>query len=161
VFGSSSPFGGHSDFFQSPFGRAARRGPGCGFCGRGSDIEPEIDLTLKEAQRGTSRSLSIALEEIGSECGGSAKRGKKPSSKCGGCGCQTRLAQVSANIPSGAADGGLFPPSAAERLRCSERLPHNLGVHLAGIAVILEVCEKIKALQRELEHYRKRPGGEQ
>lgn len=108
LFGSRSRFGGFSDFFQTLFGGSARRGAGFAFSGRGSDIELEIDLTLEEAHRGTSRSLSIPLEESCPECEGTGERGKKPCSKCGGSGFQTRLDQVTVNIPRGASDGSVI-----------------------------------------------------
>ncbi len=58
-----------------------------------------------------------------------------------------------------ASDSALFPASAVERLRCIVRLRHDLGVNLAGIAVILDMRAKMEALQRELERLRKRLEG--
>jgi DnaJ-class molecular chaperone len=120
LFGASSRFGSSSDFFQTLFGGAARRGPGYAFSARGSDIESEIDLTLEEAHRGTSRSLSIPLEESCSECGGTGGRNKKPCSKCGGSGFQTRLEQITVNIPRGSWDGAAI------------RVPGRGGAGLGG-----------------------------
>jgi DnaJ-class molecular chaperone len=108
LFGSSSRFKGSSDFFETLFGRGARRGAGFSFSGRGSDIESEIDLTLEEAHRGTSRSLSIPVDETCTECGGTGERDKKACAKCGGSGFQTRLEQVTVNIPRGASDGSVI-----------------------------------------------------
>lgn len=54
-----------------------------------------------------------------------------------------------------AADPGLFPASAVERLHCIVRLRRDLGVNLAGVAVILQMRDQIKALQRELERLRR------
>jgi MerR family transcriptional regulator/heat shock protein HspR len=53
------------------------------------------------------------------------------------------------------ADPGLFPASAVERLCCIVRLRRDLGVNLAGVAVILQMRDQIKALQRELERLRR------
>lgn len=50
----------------------------------------------------------------------------------------------------------LFAPSAVERLRAIVRLRRDLGVNLAGIAVILEMRERIEALRAEVERLRKR-----
>jgi curved DNA-binding protein len=51
---------GFSDFFESLFGaRRGRAGAGAGFTMRGSDIEVEIPLTLEEAHRGGTRSLTL------------------------------------------------------------------------------------------------------
>jgi DnaJ-class molecular chaperone len=57
VFGAGG--GGFSDFFETLFG--ARRGAraGSGFALRGSDIEAEIPLTLEQAHRGVTRSLTL------------------------------------------------------------------------------------------------------
>src|SRR5688572_15138877 len=60
LFGSESPF---SDFFTNIFGQAhgqARsRGPR-----KGQDVEAEIDLSLEEAYRGTTRPLQIGDKRI-------------------------------------------------------------------------------------------------
>jgi DnaJ-class molecular chaperone len=108
LLGASSRFGGFSDFFQTLFGGATRRGSGFVFSGRGSDIESQIDLTLEEAHRGTSRSLSIPLEESCSECGGTGEHEKKPCAKCGSSGVQTRLEQFTVKIPRGVQDGAVI-----------------------------------------------------
>jgi MerR family transcriptional regulator/heat shock protein HspR len=55
---------------------------------------------------------------------------------------------------SGAA--ALFSVSAVERLRCIVRLRRDLGVNLAGIAAILDMRERLAALQRELGRFRQR-----
>jgi len=56
----------------------------------------------------------------------------------------------------GAGSGPLFPAGAVKRLRCIMRLRRDLGVNLAGVAVILEMRERIENLQRELELLRRR-----
>jgi len=56
----------------------------------------------------------------------------------------------------GTGSGPLFPADAAKRLRCIMRLRRDLGVNLAGVAVILEMRERIENLQRELELLRRR-----
>jgi DNA-binding transcriptional MerR regulator len=50
----------------------------------------------------------------------------------------------------------LFDPSAIARLRTIARLRQTLGVNLAGISVILDLVDKLCALQRENEHLRSR-----
>jgi DNA-binding transcriptional MerR regulator len=42
----------------------------------------------------------------------------------------------------------LFAHSAVERVRCIVRLRHDLGVNLAGVAVILDLKERLMALNR-------------
>ena len=51
----------------------------------------------------------------------------------------------------------LFDPSAVSRLRTIARLRQTLGVNLTGIAAILDLVEKICALQRENANLRTRP----
>ena len=50
----------------------------------------------------------------------------------------------------------LFDPSAVSRLRTIGRLRRTLGINLAGISVILDLVDKIRALQRENENLRSR-----
>jgi DNA-binding transcriptional MerR regulator len=50
----------------------------------------------------------------------------------------------------------LFDPSAIERLRMIVRLRQSLGINIAGIAVILDLLDKLCALQRENEILRSR-----
>jgi MerR family transcriptional regulator/heat shock protein HspR len=50
----------------------------------------------------------------------------------------------------------LFDPSAVSRLRTIGRLRRTLGINLAGISVILDLVDKIRALQRENENLRNR-----
>ena len=59
--------------------------------------------------------------------------------------------------PSGR-DGGelLFEPAAVPRLRTIRRLRDNLGINLAGIAVILDLLDRLCTLQREHEAQRSR-----
>jgi DNA-binding transcriptional MerR regulator len=44
----------------------------------------------------------------------------------------------------------LFPISSIERLKRILRLRNDLGVNLAGVAVILEMTERIEELKREV-----------
>jgi len=52
----------------------------------------------------------------------------------------------------------LFPASSVEQLRRAVRLRRDLGVNLAGVAVILEMRQRIESLQTELRHLRHRFG---
>jgi MerR family transcriptional regulator/heat shock protein HspR len=59
--------------------------------------------------------------------------------------------------PSGREGGELFfDPAAVPRLRTIRRLRDNLGINLAGIAVILDLLDKLCTLQREHETQRSR-----
>jgi len=50
----------------------------------------------------------------------------------------------------------LFDAACIARLRMIERLRHDLGANLAGIAVILDLLKRLTALQREVEQLRER-----
>ena len=65
-----------------------------------------------------------------------------------------RLIEPSSNLGS----GQLFSTSTVARLQRIVHLRHELGVNLAGVAVILQMTEHMEALQRELEDLRQRPG---
>ena len=49
-----------------------------------------------------------------------------------------------------------FDASALSRLRTVARLRHGLGINLAGISVILDLVDKLCALQRENQKMRNR-----
>lgn len=61
LFGNESPF---SDFFTSIFGQARGRQARPGGPRKGQDVEAEVDLTLEEAYRGTTRRLQIGDRRI-------------------------------------------------------------------------------------------------
>ena len=50
----------------------------------------------------------------------------------------------------------LFDTACIARLRMIERLRRDLGANLAGIAVILDLLERLTTLQREVEQWRRR-----
>jgi MerR family transcriptional regulator/heat shock protein HspR len=50
----------------------------------------------------------------------------------------------------------LFDTACIARLRMIERLRHDLGANLAGIAVILDLLDRLNMLQREVEQWRRR-----
>jgi DNA-binding transcriptional MerR regulator len=49
-----------------------------------------------------------------------------------------------------------FDPACIARLRMIERLRRDLGANLAGIAVILDLLDRLTTLQREVEQWRRR-----
>src|SRR5712691_1513767 len=50
----------------------------------------------------------------------------------------------------------LFDTACLARLRMIERLRHDLGANLPGIAVILDLLNRLTTLQREVEQWRQR-----
>jgi DNA-binding transcriptional MerR regulator len=51
-----------------------------------------------------------------------------------------------------------FDTACIARLRMIERLRRDLGANLAGIAVILDLLDRLATLQREVEQWRKHSG---
>jgi DnaJ-class molecular chaperone len=102
---STAGGGGFSDFFEIMF--AGRRGfrPGGNFQMPGGDIEAEVPVTLEEAHRGTSRSLSLEVEGPCPECGGSGMKDKKPCPTCRGRGTRPSHKTLDVTIPAGVRDG--------------------------------------------------------
>ncbi len=49
-----------------------------------------------------------------------------------------------------------FDVEAVRRLRTIRRLREDLGINLPGIAAVLDLLERLKAVQRELAHLRHR-----
>src|SRR5215471_17794799 len=57
--GDTEGLGEFSDFFESLFGKGRGRRAGADFIRRGSDVESEIGITLEEAHRGATRTISL------------------------------------------------------------------------------------------------------
>jgi DnaJ-class molecular chaperone len=72
---------------------------------RGRDIEAEALVTLEEANRGTSRSLSLEIEEPCPECGGSGRKDDRPCPACHGSGMRPGRKTLEVKIPAGVRDG--------------------------------------------------------
>ena len=58
----------------------------------------------------------------------------------------------------GSASPMLFPVAAIDRLRCAVRLRRDLGVNLAGAAVIVEMRERLRSLRAELKRLHRLAG---
>lgn len=67
-----------------------------------------------------------------------------------------RLVEFGLITPIRQEAGTLFDPSVVSRLRTIARLRQNLGINLAGVSVILDLVDKVCALQRENENLRNR-----
>jgi DNA-binding transcriptional MerR regulator len=70
-----------------------------------------------------------------------------------------RLVECGLVTPVRREGAAFFDPSAVSRLRTIARLRQTLGVNLAGVSVILDLVEKVCALQRENENLRNRVDG--
>lgn len=98
--------GEFSDFFESLFG-GGRRGfrGGATFRVRGRDLEVEAPISLEEAHRGTTRTLSLTSTEPCPECGGTGERDDKVCDACHGAGARPARKSIEVTIPAGVRDG--------------------------------------------------------
>jgi molecular chaperone DnaJ len=72
---------------------------------RGQDLESPIELTLAEAYNGTSRTISLQLEEPCSACSGSGRIQNLPCSACRGAGVVPKIKRLEVKIPPGVNNG--------------------------------------------------------
>jgi DnaJ-class molecular chaperone len=97
-------FAGFSDFFTLLFGPGRRRGR-AGFSRRGQDVEVELPLTLEEAHRGSSRRLTVEVEEPCPGCGGQGVQDRRLCTTCGGRGVRPVEKTLEVSIPAGVREG--------------------------------------------------------
>ncbi|MGO8672340.1 MAG: DnaJ C-terminal domain-containing protein [Capsulimonadaceae bacterium] len=93
--GSAGP-GGLDDLLASIFGAASAGSPGFGGFNRGprgrshsspANVEYNIEISLEEAFRGTTRSFTVSMPETCTRCGGAGSMSTgKPCQVCGGTG---------------------------------------------------------------------------
>ncbi|MDQ1469315.1 MAG: molecular chaperone DnaJ [Bryobacterales bacterium] len=98
--------GGFSDFFESVFGR--RSSGRSEFRNKGENIEAEIGLTLEEAHRGVTRTITFQTNEPCSNCGGSGTKDGKPCPTCRGSGVIRRAKSLEVTIPAGVRSGSVI-----------------------------------------------------
>ena len=107
IFGAEREGDGFSDFFESLFGR---RGGGRekSFRMRGQNVTAEITLTLEEAHRGGTRTISFQATEACPECGGTGRKDGKVCPKCHGAGAVTTPRTFEVKIPAGIRNGSII-----------------------------------------------------
>lgn len=101
--------GDYSDFFESLFGArgfGGTRASGRPLAHRGEDYEYTTEITLEEADRGTSRTIDLQVTEPCATCGGTGSSGNQRCPTCRGAGQVARNKRLEARIPAGMQDGG-------------------------------------------------------
>jgi molecular chaperone DnaJ len=111
---------GFSDFFRTIFGDLGGRRSGgfrdvdlgdLGDLGadfgpdRGGDVEAGIEVSLEDAFRGVSRTVSLELDEPCATCGGAGHVNRKPCPTCRGGGWSKARRNLEVKIPAGVATG--------------------------------------------------------
>jgi DnaJ-class molecular chaperone len=104
IFGGGRGPSGFSDFFEAFFGGGRGARAGAGFAMRGSDVEAEIPLTLEEAHRGVTRTITLEATERCPDCGGSGTKDNQICPTCRGRGSIRRPRSLEINIPAGVRD---------------------------------------------------------
>src|SRR5688500_4774154 len=121
---------GFSDFFEQLFGggRARTRGfgtaPGDDLAERGEDIEGDIMVTLEEAFKGSTRTISVERGVTCDNCGGTGERNRRVCTTCGGAGRVHKTEQYQMRIPPGVSNG--------QKLRLAGRGEAGVGGGAAG-----------------------------
>ena len=72
---------------------------------KGGDVEAAIELSLEEAFRGVSRTISLELDEPCPTCGGSGHVNRKPCPQCHGGGWSKGRRNLEVKIPAGVDTG--------------------------------------------------------
>ena len=72
---------------------------------RGQDIESPVEVTLEEAYHGTSRTISLQVEEPCPSCRGTGRIQNKLCSVCRGAGMVSRVKRLEVKIPPGVRNG--------------------------------------------------------
>jgi len=72
---------------------------------RGQDLESPVEVTLEEAYHGTSRTLSLQMEEPCAACQGTGRIQNVPCSTCRGAGVVPNIKRLEVKIPAGVATG--------------------------------------------------------
>jgi len=98
---------GFSEFFQTFFGGLGRSAPGGrrtrGM--RGSDVESELPLSLRDAYAGGIRSISLQTETVCPRCHGTGTVDNKLCHQCRGAGTIPTIKTLDVTIPAGVRDG--------------------------------------------------------
>ena len=97
--------GNMDSLFEELFGGARTRTSQRRVPRRGQDLESPVEVTLEEAYSGTSRTLSLQLEEPCPTCRGSGRIQNLPCSTCRGTGTVASIKRLEVKIPPGVSSG--------------------------------------------------------
>jgi len=108
-------------------GPATRRAPPR----RGRDIESPVEVTLEEAYHGTSRTLSLQVEEPCTSCRGSGWIQNLPCATCQGAGAVARRKRLEVKIPAGVRTGS--------RVRIAGKVQPGYGGASGNLYLVISV----------------------
>jgi DnaJ-class molecular chaperone len=106
-FGGPGAPSGFSDFFDVFFSGVGRRqtAQGTGIARRGQDLETTIDLDLRDAYAGGTKSISLQIEDICPRCHGTGTVSGHLCPQCHGTGRVLLSKRFEVTIPKGIGDG--------------------------------------------------------
>ena len=108
-FDRSAGFGsdGFSDFFDTFFSGVGRRTTtsATDVPRRGSDLEAPLELSLRDAYNGGTKSFSLQLDDVCPVCGGTGVRQRSICPNCHGTGRVLVAKTLEVKIPKGVRDG--------------------------------------------------------
>lgn len=96
---------GFSDFFESMFGSASPRRGRRRAARRGDDHEQTVEVGLREAFTGTTRTFDMQVSDTCSACGGDGFIGGAMCHVCGATGTVPRRGRIEVTIPAGIREG--------------------------------------------------------
>ncbi len=131
-FGSDRESEEFSDFFQSIFGDRGRGGrAGATFRMRGQDVEAEIPMSLEDAHRGSTRTITLQSRETCPDCGGTGSKDGKTCPTCRGAGAIRRPKVLDVNLPAGVRDGSVVRLAGQGEPGMGGAPPGDLFLHIA------------------------------
>lgn len=130
IFGEGRGASGFSDFFESMFGRGRGARGGAHFRMPGQDIEAEIPLTLEEAHRGVTRSISLEVTETCPDCNGTGRKDGKVCPTCRSAGVISRPKTFDVRIPAGVRDGSVVRLAGQGEAGANGATPGDLYLHV-------------------------------
>jgi DnaJ-class molecular chaperone len=106
-FGGPGAPSGFSDFFDVFFSGVGRRqtAQGPGIARRGQDLETTIDLDLRDAYAGGTKSISLQIEDVCPRCHGTGTVSGHLCPQCHGTGRVLLSKRFEVTIPKGIGDG--------------------------------------------------------
>jgi DnaJ-class molecular chaperone len=106
TFGSDFAGDGFSDFFETFFSGAGRRSTTfTDVPRRGQDIEGSIEVSLRDAYVGGTKTVSLELDDVCPTCGGTGVVQRRICPTCHGTGRVTTTKTLEVRIPRGVRDG--------------------------------------------------------
>jgi len=96
---------GNSDFFETLFGSTGSRRGRRRTARRGDDHEQTVEVGLREAFSGTTRTFDMQVSEPCTECGGDGFIGGSMCFACGATGLVPRRGRIEVTIPAGIREG--------------------------------------------------------